>query len=59
MEATFLSDCVDRILRFQSAINRQLFQSMRELERLQEIRKANTSNPANGSDREPDGGGNG
>ena len=42
----FQLDGVDRILRFQSAINRQLFQSMRELERLQEIRKANTSNPA-------------
>jgi hypothetical protein len=32
---------VDRILRFQSAINRQLFQAMHELERLQEIRKTN------------------
>jgi hypothetical protein len=37
----FQLDGVDRILRFQSAINRQLFQSMRELERLQQIRKAN------------------
>ena len=37
----FQLDCVDRILRFQSAIDRQLFQTMRELERLQEIRKAN------------------
>lgn len=42
VRATFLSDCVDRILRFQGAINRQLFQSMRELERLQAIRKANS-----------------
>jgi hypothetical protein len=55
----FCWDGVDRILRFQSAINRQLFQAMHELERLQEIRKANSSSPANGSDREPDGGGNG
>ena len=39
---TFLSDFVDRLLRFQGAINRQLFQSMRELERLQAIRKANS-----------------
>ena len=30
---------VDRILRFQSAINRQLFQVMKELERLQDKRK--------------------
>lgn len=47
----FQLDCVDRILRFQSAINRQLFQAMHELERLQDIRKANPSSPANGSDR--------
>jgi hypothetical protein len=31
---------VDRVLRFQSAINRQLFQTMHELERLQANRKA-------------------
>ena len=31
---------LDRILRFQGAINRQLFQAMHELERLQEKRKA-------------------
>lgn len=55
----FQLDCVDRILRFQSAINRQLFQSMHELEQLQKIRKANTLSPANGSARELDGGGNG
>ncbi len=34
---------VDRILRFQAAINRQIFQAMHELERLQEKRKANAS----------------
>jgi hypothetical protein len=31
---------IDRILRFQGAINRQLFQAMRELERLQDRRRA-------------------
>jgi len=45
----FVLDCVDRLLRFQGAINRQLFQAMRELERLQEIRKAKSPSPANGS----------
>ena len=44
---------VDRVLRFQSAINRQLFQAMHELERVQEKRKADP-NPSNRSDREPD-----
>jgi hypothetical protein len=33
-------DGVNLVLRFQSAINRQLFQTMKELERLQEKRKA-------------------
>ena len=42
---------VDRILRFQSAINRQLFQAMHELERVQQKRKANP-NPTNLSDPE-------
>ncbi len=45
-------DGVDRILRFQSAINRQLFQAMHELEHLQEKRKANP-NQSNRSAREP------
>ncbi|MGC1686331.1 MAG: hypothetical protein WA734_11980 [Candidatus Acidiferrales bacterium] len=42
---------VDRILRFQSAINRQLFQAIHELERVQEKRKANPS-PSKRSDGE-------
>ena len=36
----FFGQEIDRILRFQSAINRQLFQTMHELERLQTNRKA-------------------
>jgi hypothetical protein len=36
-------DGVDRILRFQGAINRQLFQAIHELERLQEKRKSKSS----------------
>ena len=36
---------VDRVLRFQSAINRQLFQTIHELERLQANRKAQRSRP--------------
>lgn len=47
----FVSDRGDRILRFQSAINRQLFQSMRELERLQVIRKVNSSSSVNDSEK--------
>jgi hypothetical protein len=43
----------DPILRFQSAINRQLFQAMKELERLQDKRKDNP-NLFNGSGQEPD-----
>jgi hypothetical protein len=43
---------VDRILRFQSATNRQLFQAIHELERMQEKRKGE-SNPSNSSDRVP------
>jgi len=49
---------VDRILRFQSAINRQLFQTMHELERMQDKRKGKP-NPSNRSDRVPDDEGNG
>lgn len=48
---------VDRILRFQSAVNRQLFQAMHELERLQDKRKAEP-NPSNRSDQMPDDEGN-
>ena len=44
---------VDRVLRFQSATNRQLFQAIHELERMQEKRKGE-SNPSKGSDRVPD-----
>ena len=51
----FHAQGVDRILRFQSAINRQLFGAMKELERIQDKRKAKPS-PSNHSDREPDGG---
>ena len=40
---------VDRILRFQSATNRQLFQAIHELERMQEKRKGK-SNPSNMAD---------
>lgn len=47
---------VDRILRFQSSINRQLFQAIKELERVQDKRK---ENPTNHPDREPGGEGNG
>ena len=36
---------VDRVLRFQSAINRQLFQTIHELERLQANRKAQRNRP--------------
>ena len=43
-------DGIDRILRFQGAINRQLFQAIHELERLQEKRKCD----ANRSDVKPD-----
>jgi hypothetical protein len=35
---------VDRVLRYQGAINRQLFQAIRELERMQTQRKGNRSN---------------
>jgi hypothetical protein len=42
---------VDPILRFLSASNKQLFQAIHELERMQEKRKADP-NSANGSDRE-------
>jgi len=34
---------LDRLLRYQGTINRQLFQAMRELERMQERRKAETT----------------
>ncbi|HUL32629.1 MAG TPA: hypothetical protein VL128_01990 [Candidatus Eisenbacteria bacterium] len=34
---------LDRLLRYQGTINRQLFQAMRELERMQERRKAETA----------------
>jgi hypothetical protein len=34
---------VDRVLRYQAAINRQLFQAIHELERMQAQRKANRS----------------
>ena len=47
---------VDRILRFQSSINRQLFQAIKELERVQDKRK---ENPTNHPDREPGGEDNG
>ncbi len=45
---------VDRILRFQSSINRQLFQTIKELERVQDKRKEKPS-PTNHLDREPGG----
>jgi len=38
----FASQSPDRILRYQSVINRQLFQAIEKLERQQEIRKAKT-----------------
>jgi len=44
---------VDRLLRYQSAINRQLFQAMKELERLQDKRKYKIA-LLNGSGQEPD-----
>ena len=44
---------IDRILRFQSAINRQLFQAIHELERLQDKRKAEAK-PSNHVDQMPD-----
>jgi len=46
---------VERILRFQSAINRQLFQAMHELERLQEKRKGESSS-SNSGQRTDEGG---
>lgn len=53
---TFYMSALDRILRFQSSINRQLFQAIKELERVQEKRK---ENPSNHLDRKPDGEDNG
>jgi hypothetical protein len=44
---------VDRLLRFQSATNRQLFQAIHELERMQEKREGE-SKPSNRPDRVPD-----
>jgi hypothetical protein len=49
----FMEPGVDRLLRYQSAINRQLFQAMKELDRLQDKRK-DKPNPFNGSGQEPD-----
>jgi|GEM_PF-2888972 len=49
----FNEPAVDRILRYQSAINRQLFQAMKELERLQDKRK-DKLDLLNGSGQEPD-----
>jgi hypothetical protein len=46
---------VDRILRFQGAINRQLFQAMKELERMQDKRKAKPTLPED-SGQSPDNG---
>jgi hypothetical protein len=52
-ETAFHWQTVDRILRSQSAVNRQLFQAIHELERMQEKRQGK-SNPSNSSDRVPD-----
>jgi hypothetical protein len=38
-EFPFMSQAIDRILRYQTTINRQLFQAMNQLERLQRLRK--------------------
>ena len=35
----FMRESITRILRYQTAINRQLFQAMNQLERLQRLRK--------------------
>jgi hypothetical protein len=52
-ERAFHWQGIDRILRFQSAINRQLFQAMKELERLQDKPKEKIT-PPNSSGQEPD-----
>ena len=52
-QRAFHWDGIDRILRFQSAINRQLFQAMHELERLQDKRK-DKPNRSNRSGGRPD-----
>lgn len=39
----FFNDAVDRVLRYQATINRQLFQAMEQLERLQARRKEQSS----------------
>jgi len=49
---------VDRILRFQSAINRQLFGAIKELERIQDKRK-NAPKPSKRTGGEPEDGSNG